>query len=489
MSANLAMPSFPLPLRILVAGESVLDRYVWGTVERVSPEAPIPVLRVQRREERLGNAAFVCANLSSLGAKPALLSLIGEDPNGMLITQLLAALGVDISSVVRDPGRPTIVKERMLGWVMSAQRATQQLLRVDSEDVRPIEPEIEARLLELLETKIAAMDGALVSDLNKGVLTPKLLRVLIEGGRRASKPVIVDPRLSADFSIYRGATALTPNRFEAQRATGLDLSLADNWPRAAAHLIEQLDLDCCLITLDRDGMYLGLRQGGGGHIPTQPRDVYDVVGAGDVVLTTFGLLLAGGADGPTAARIANAAAGVQVSRQGASIISRQDIDCALRYSHRSSENKIVGLQELAVRLEQNRGEGRRICYTNGCFDLFRAGYVHLLEFARSQGDLLVVGLASDSGARRPQRIGQPIYSQEDRTRIVAALAAVDYVTVVDFTQADQAIRLIRPDVLIEGEDYQGNLLADARFVESYGGRVVLAPRLDKRASASTSWCG
>jgi D-beta-D-heptose 7-phosphate kinase/D-beta-D-heptose 1-phosphate adenosyltransferase len=484
MSSEIAIPAAQ-PLRILVVGESVLDRYLWGSVERVSPEAPIPVLRVERREERPGNAAFVCANLVSLGAKPALLSLTGEDLNGSLIVETLQDLGVDTRSVVQDRRRATIVKERMLGWVMSAQRATQQLLRVDSEDVRPLEPEIEARLVDLLEGEIAAMDGALVSDLNKGLLTTKLLRALIDGGRRAGKPVIVDPRLADDLSIYRGATALTPNRFEAQRATGLDLSRPEAWPQAAARLIDQLELDCCLITLDRDGMYVGMRGGEGCHIITQPREVYDVVGAGDVVLTVFGLLMAGGSGALNAARIANVAAGVQVSRQGATIISRSDIERALRYNHQTSAHKIVGFEELAPRLEQHRRAGQRICFTNGCFDLLHAGHVELLEFARAQGDLLVVGLNGDSSVAQLKGAGRPVYPELDRARLLAALTAVDYVILFDHPRAEGIIRLVRPDVLVKGEDYRGQVLDGARFVESYGGRVVLAPLLDGRATSNT----
>jgi len=278
MQSMLELPPLK-PVRILVAGEVVLDRYLWGEVSRISPEAPIPILSVNRREERCGNAAFVCANLAAFGASAVVLSVIGSDANGKVLTAMLDRLGVETHALITDPGRTTIVKERLLGSVQSTHRAIQQLLRVDSEDQRPLDAAIEAALLAQFERELERVDGVLVCDINKGLLSPALLRAIIEGARRRGKPVVIDPRMAEDFSIYRGASALTPNRYETERASGIKLGNPEAWPVAARKLLDDLELDACLVTLDRDGMFLAVNDGTAAHIATVPREVYEVTGA------------------------------------------------------------------------------------------------------------------------------------------------------------------------------------------------------------------
>src|SRR5882757_7895815 len=395
------------PLRVLVAGEVILDRYIWGDVARISPEAPIPILRVQRREEKPGNAGFVMANLRALGAEVSALSVVGADRNGRLLREIFADLGIGTRSILTDPDRPTIVKDRMLGSVQAAHRATQQLLRVDEEDPSVLKPARERELISRLKSELRECDGVLISDIDKGMLTPAVLRALIEGGRARGIPVIVDPRRSEDFSIYRGATALTPNRHETEVATGMRLTDRVAWRSAAETLVRKLDLEACLITLDRDGMYLAERGGADTYIPTTPREVYDVTGAGDVVLTFFGLMTAGGLSFAPAAAIANLAAGIEVGRIGAEIISREDLALALKPAHDGYERKIVSDDELALALERDRRSGRRIVFTNGCFDLMHAGHLQMLGFARAQGDRVVVGLNSDRSVRALKGAGRP----------------------------------------------------------------------------------
>jgi D-beta-D-heptose 7-phosphate kinase/D-beta-D-heptose 1-phosphate adenosyltransferase len=473
------------PVRILVAGEAVLDRYLWGEVTRVSPEAPIQILQVNRREERPGNAAFVCANLAAFGATPTVVTVVGDDINGVQLSNMISGFGVDIQGLVRDPYRPTIVKERLLGSVQSIRRATQQLLRVDNEDSRPLNASVEAEVIARLEHELSGADGALICDINKGMLTPAVLRTLIESARRQGKPVIVDPRMADDFSIYRGASALTPNRYETERATGLRLSEPAGWAPAARKLIDTLELDACLITLDRDGMYLARRGGGGLHITTAPQEVYDVTGAGDVVLAIFGLFLIAGAEVETAAQLANLAAGLEVGKQGAAVISRAELAQALRRAHHGSAGKIVSVGELLPILERRRAEGSRIAFTNGCFDLLHAGHVESLEFARSQGDLLVVGLNDDSSVRLIKGEGRPVYPAADRARILAALEAVDYIVIFDEVRAENIIRAVCPDILVKGEDWEGKTVDGAEYVQKHGGKVVFARMLEGRATTST----
>ena len=340
-------------------------------------------------------------------------------------------------------------------------------------------------MIAQLERELERADGVLVSDINKGLLTPAVLRAIIEGAKRRGKPVIIDPRMAEDFAIYRGASALTPNRYETERASGIKLGDPAAWPVAARKLLEDLDLNACLVTLDRDGMFLAASDGTALHIGTEPREVYDVTGAGDVVLAIFGLFLIAGVDPAVAARLANAAAGLEVGKQGAAVLSRAELTLALQRAHLGSRGKVLGLAELLPALESRRREGLRICFTNGCFDLLHAGHIESLEFARAQGDLLVVGLNSDSSVRQIKGEGRPVYPASDRARILAALEAVDYVVVFDEPRAENIIRAVRPDVLVKGEDWQGKVVDGSEFVQSYGGRVVLAHLLEGRATSQT----
>jgi len=473
------------PLRVLVAGEVILDRYIWGDVSRISPEAPIPILRVQRREEKPGNAGFVMANLRALGADVSALSVVGSDRNGSLLREIFADLGIDTRSVLIDPDRPTIVKDRMLGSVQAAHRATQQLLRVDDEDPRPLKPPRERELISRLKAEIRNCDGVLISDIDKGILTPDVLRALIDGGRARGIPVIVDPRRTEDFSIYRGATALTPNRYETEVATGIRLTDRGAWRKAAETLVRKLGLEACLITLDRDGMYLAERGGKDTYVSTVPREVYDVTGAGDVVLSVFGMFSIAGLGFSSAATIANLAASIEVTRIGTEVITREDLARALSPAHASYERKIHSADELKAALERERRAGRRIAFTNGCFDLIHAGHIQSLAFARAQADVLVVGLNSDRSVRQLKGDGRPVYPAAERARILAALEAVDYVVVFEEARAEKIIRAVRPDVLIKGEDWRGKEVDGQAFVESRGGRVALAPLLGGRSTSAT----
>ena len=475
--AKVELPALK-PLRVLVVGEIILDRYLWGDVSRISPEAPIPVLKVQRREEKPGNAGFVMANLRALGAEVSGLSVVGDDRNGRMLTEILSDLRVDTRAIVVDPNRPTIVKERLLGSVQSAHRGTQQLLRVDDEDSSPLAPAIERELKEHLAQELKRVDGVLISDINKGLLTPSLTAAIIDSARQRKVPVVIDPRLTEDFSLYRGATALTPNRYESEVATGLRLNDRDAWRRAAETMVRKLRLEACLITLDRDGMYLAERGGADTYIPTSPREVYDVTGAGDVVLAVFGLFRIAGLGFSSAAALANLAAGIEVGKLGTEVISRDDLVRALEQKPDRSERKIVSIEEIPALLDRHRRAGHRIVFTNGCFDLLHPGHLQLLGFARSQGDLLVVGLNSDRSVRAIKGDSRPIYPAADRARILAALENVNYVVVFDDPRAEKIIRVVRPDVLVKGEDWRGKTVDGADFLATYGGRVALAPILE-----------
>lgn len=454
---------------ILVAGEVVLDRYVLGEAERISPEAPIPVLRVHGYEERPGNAAFVCASLASLGVAPTLLGVIGADYAGQQLRNLLARSGVNLSALVEDPGRRTILKERLLGSVQSAQRATQQLLRVDHEDSGALSDPVERQLRNHLEAELGRADGILICDIGKGVLTPGLLRALIDGGRRRGKPVVIDPRRADDYSLYRGATALTPNRFETERATGLDLKTKDSWEAAARRLIDNCDLTACLITLDRDGVFVAQQGCSGVHVQTSPREISDVTGAGDVVLAVFGLFLIAGHDPVSAANAANLAAGLEVTKQGATVISRSEFLLALQQAVSGSLRKLLPIEQLLAELDRQRGAGRRICFTYGSFYPLLARHIQLLEFARAQADTLVVGFQGS------ERLRQRKDAASDQARILAGIGAVDYVLPADDSGVESIVRSIRPDILVDSRRPAAKRFPAADFMKDYGGKLLFAP--------------
>ena len=481
---SLAMPELG-PVRVLVVGEVILDRYLHGDVSRISPEAPIPILRVTRREEKPGNAGFVMANLRALGAEVSAASVVGGDRDGQLLREIFGGLEIGMRAMLTDPGRPTTVKARLLGSVQSANRATQQLLRVDEEDSLPLAPALERELIARIKRELSDVHGVLISDINKGLLTLNLLRSVIDGARKRKIPVIVDPRVTDDFSIYRGATAITPNRFETETATGIKMTDRDAWLQAGELLIEKLGLEACLITLDREGMYLVERTAAPTYISTAPREVYDVTGAGDVVLSTFGLFVIGGIGFSSAARLANLAASLEVTRLGTDVISREDLSRALTPQNEHSERKILSQEEIPAALARDRRAGKTIVFTNGCFDLIHAGHLQLLNFARSQGDQLVVGLNSDRSVRALKGEDRPIHPASERARILAAMEPVDYVVIFDDARAEKIVRVVRPDVLVKGEDYRGQTVDGQKFVESYGGSVALAPLLAGKSTSTT----
>ena len=458
MSA-LQLPTFDR-VNILVIGELVLDKYVWGTVERISPEAPVPVIRIRQRELRPGNAAFVCASLRSLGASVSLVSVTGADDEGRALRQMLGRWDVCADDVVEDASRPTIVKQRLLGSVQAAMRGTQQLLRLDEEDSRPLDADVEELVLRSIVRQISKADGILVSDINKGLLTQNIARVLIEGANRQGVPVIIDPRLSDDLSIYRGATALTPNRYEAERATRLRLTHRPSWETASRSMLRDLDLDFCLVTLDREGMFLCERNGTCAHLPTNPLEVYDVTGAGDVALSVFGLCLVAGVQGLAAGRIANIAAGLEVGKQGANIISRDELTSALVVEDHESESKVMLLKDLTKELARHREAGHTVSFTHGLFGALYSEDIRMLQSARSRGNVLVVAIAGDRTDEGVEGTGVTC-SAIDRARLVAAVEAVHYVTIYHDGSVEDVIRVVKPDVLLK-RVVRDNGLSDLR---------------------------
>lgn len=458
--------------RVLVVGDLMLDRYVWGDAARISQEAPVILLHADRREERLGGASSVATMLRALGAKVSLAGMIGADADGHRVRQLLTDLGIEHDAVLTDAGRPTTVKERYIG--RAQQKHPQQILRVDYERRDALDPFAEQELVQRIASEVRRADIVLVSDYDKGVCTPGLLSAVIVEARDCGKRVVADPIRGGDYAKYRGCSAITPNRLEASLATGRPIPTAEAALSAAAHLRDTLELEAAIITLDKDGMALVGRDGVGRLFATRSRQVYDITGAGDMVLSVLGLALASGAGYEVAIRLGNIAGGLEVEKVGVATVTRDEILRDLVERGAGGAAKLVDLPELLSDLDRRRRAGQRVAFTNGCFDVLHAGHVQYLDEARAQADVLVVGLNSDSGVRALKGPSRPVNPQEARAVVLAGLQAVDYVTVFAEPTPTDLIRAIRPDVLVKGADYRKDEVVGAEFVESYGGRVHLA---------------
>jgi len=464
--------------RVLVVGDLVLDRYLLGAVDRISPEAPIQVLRVESETERLGCAGSVAQMVAVLGARTTLVGITGDDDGAARMARLAECAGIDLQTVV-EAGRRTSVKTRHLARSHST---NQQVLRVDEETVGQVGDEAEAALRERLQALLPESDAVLVSDYGKGALTDELLAEVIAAAKAAGTPLVVDPK-GASFARYRGATCITPNRPETLRAVGIAVTGLGQAQLAAERLIEDVELSFALITLDKEGMYLAEAGAEGVHLPTTPREVYDVTGAGDMVVSVLGMALAAGASPREAASLANVAAGLEVEHVGVVPITREEILARLVIGGEGLGFKHVDRAEVAAMAARHRDAGKRIVFTNGCFDILHAGHVRYLSAAKSHGDVLVVGLNSDDSVRRLKGAERPLNTVADRIEVLSALAVVDHVVVFDEDVPTPLIEQVQPDVLVKGMDWKDKGVEGRAFVEARGGRVVL---VDLHEGRSTS---
>ena len=482
--------------RVAVLGDLMLDCYTSGNVERVSPEAPVLVLRVDQREWRLGGAASVAALLRGLDVGVCAVGAYGGGRGGrasQAICRLLGESGIERDGVVMIPDRVTTIKERFIG--RAASRHPHQILRVDEEETRPIGETVEAQLLRPLRVRLEEVNGLLISDYNKGVCTPGLLRSSVDLARDRQLPVIVDPARIADYSRYRGATVLIPNRAEAACATGMEINTPADALAAAQKLSLQTGIPAVIVKLDSDGMVLFETNGTACHFPTRPRAVYDVTGAGDMVLAVVGVCLAAGVPLAEAVELANIAAGLEVERQGVAVVTRDEIRRALQSESDEQEglcrdrtlwrsadvskptgliNKLIaGDVELLNLANQYRRSGKTLVFTNGCFDLLHVGHAAYLRQAAALGDILIVGVNSDASVRRLKGFGRPVIDEQSRSELLAALECVDHVIIFDEDTPCDLLRVLRPDILVKGGTYSVDEVVGREIVESYGGQVCV----------------
>lgn len=470
------------PSRIVLVGDLMLDRYLYGNAERLSPEAPVPVLHYQREELRLGGAGGVAADLAALGAEVRVVGVIGDDENGRQLRGQLQACGAAADWLAQVSDRPTTCKMRLVG--LAQHRHPQQMMRIDIEEQSAIGNSLAGQVL----TQAArALDGAAVlciEDYNKGVLGGDTCQKLIAMARAKGVPVIIDPANIPDYSKYAHATALKLNRIETEKATGLPVTNESQYAAATSTLLEKLDLEAVVITLDKNGAYLATRSGERRWLRTRARQVYDVTGAGDMVLAMIAVARAGGANWEDSVALANVAGGLEVERFGSvPILPREIIDELLSEAH-EHEGKQRTLERLLPELQHHRAAGRKIVFTNGCFDLIHLGHVKYFQFAKRQGDILVVGVNTDSSICKLKGPKRPIINEEDRLGVLEELESIDYLVPFDDDTPLRLIQAIRPDVLVKGADYKKEQVVGWDLVEAAGGRIALAPLIDGRSTSS-----
>ncbi len=462
--------------RVLCVGDVMVDRSLYGDVKRISPEAPVPVVRITRETSELGGAGNVVRNLAALGARCAFVTAVGDDRAGREVVDMLARLSSVEPYLRVSRQRETTVKSRFFSL------DGHHLLRADRETVAAVSREDLADLERAVASQIGEFDAVILSDYGKGVLTGTLAGTAIAAARKAGKPVVVDPK-GADYTRYAGATVITPNRTELAEAMNMPVDGDDAIVAAAQALRKKISAGAVLVTRSGEGMTLVTGEDVR-HLPAETREVADVTGAGDTVVATLTLALAGGAPLPSAARLANLAAGIVVGRHGTAVATPQDIAAACRQSeHTNADQKIGDRTGAIARVMDWRRQGLRVGFTNGCFDLLHPGHISLLRQARGACDRLVVGLNSDASVMRLKGPDRPVQTEAARAAVMASLSPVDLVVIFGEDTPLALIEALRPDVLVKGADYTRAQVVGADVVESYGGRVILA---DVVASHSTT---
>ncbi len=468
--------------KVLVVGDFMLDVYIYGDAMRISPEAPVPVLKVTKNEYRCGGAGSVAADIAALGGTPCCLGVIGDDQNSEILKKKLNEIGADITGLIKAANHPTISKQRLIGLAQHLHR--QQLIRMDYEPTEPLSDELNEAVLQTYKDKLAQADIVCLQDYDKGLLSPALCQEMIQLAGQADKKVLVDPSLTSDYSKYIGATVITPNRKETSAAVGFEITNAETAAKAAEELVHKLKLQAVVITLDKEGAYLRTEDTSQ-IIPTRGRSVYDVTGAGDMVLATLAITLAAGCDYETAVQLSNITGGIEVEKFGTATVTIEEIANEIVSQKRGTSGKVRSIEVLLDELTWHRKGKKTIVFTNGCFDVIHRGHIEYLEFCKSQGDVVVVGLNSDSSVKIIKGPARPINNQHDRAIVLAALEMVDYITLFDEPDPLNLIKKVKPDVLVKGEDWAEKGVVGREFVESLGGKVVLAPLVEGKSSTET----
>lgn len=464
--------------RVLILGDLMLDRFVYGSVERISPEAPIPIMAVERTVDMPGGAANVARNVATLGAQATLIGVVGQDPIADNMRAQFALIPTVRAELIPDPHRPTTIKTRHV-----ADR--QQILRTDIESRAPVDESVATTLLARYRELLAHTDVVILSDYAKGVLCERVSAEAIDAARAAGRMVLVDPK-ARSFQKYRGASVLTPNRHELEVACG-HVCAHDREIEAGARIaMDQARCEAVVVTRGKEGMSIVRRDGATEHIRTVAKEVFDVSGAGDTAVATLGLGLANRAGISDAVRLANAAAGVVVGKYGTASVTTGEIIARLGLTEEGQiSSKHFSLDSVQQLVEHWREQGLRIAFTNGCFDLLHPGHVSLLNQARQAADRLVVGLNSDLSVRRLKGPERPVQGEVARATVLASLKVVDAVVIFGEDTPLKLIEVLAPDVLVKGADYTVDKVVGADLVTQRGGSVLLAELVPEQSTSST----
>ncbi|WP_310438988.1 D-glycero-beta-D-manno-heptose-7-phosphate kinase [Sulfuricurvum sp.] len=441
---------------ILVIGDLMIDHYLWGGCERISPEAPVQVVDIARETTVLGGAGNVINNLITLGARVSVAGVIGDDENGAELRAMLSTIGASSEGLIKQPNRKTSKKSRIIA-------SNQQILRYDKESKESIEVTSEKAIIAYVTNVIDTCDIVILSDYGKGVITDAVALGVITVAKSAGKKVLVDPK-GKDYRKYSGAYLLTPNKKEASEATGIVINDESSLKKALLSLKETCDLECSMITLSEDGIAIydeSMRR-----FPTVAKEVFDVTGAGDTVIASLSFALSCGYTIDEAAPFANHAAAVVVGKIGSATVTLSEIEEYESSLHQStSEMHIKSKEEIYTLAKRLKKEGKKVVFTNGCFDILHVGHVKYLQEAKSYGDVLIVGLNSDSSVRELKGPTRPVNLEEDRAYILAALESVDYVVLFSEETPHELIKNIEPDILVKGGDYEGKSVVGAEFAK------------------------
>lgn len=475
------------PFRLLVVGDFMLDQALLGDAERMSPDAPVPVLAVRDPGATIdtpGGAGNVGVFAAALQGTVECVGVVGDDLEGRLLRAALERAGCATSGMLTDPTRPTTTKRSLVG--RAQHRHPQKMFRIDVESKEPLDDGMQRRLIAHIGQKLDSCDVVCLEDYRKGVCTPELCREVIDLCAKRSIPVLIDPAPIPDYSRYRGATLITPNRSEAERATGSSVDAAhavEGSKAMARQLIASLGLQAVVVTLDKDGAVLQSAGGDATHIPTRARQVYDVTGAGDMVLAVLAGAASNGFDWASAVVLANIAAGMEVEVFGVRPFSLREVHSQVLRETNPAGAKIRQREELLLEVDALRKAGKSVVLTNGCFDILHAGHVGYLREARQLGDVLIVAVNSDASVRALKGESRPVNSQNDRAEVLAALAAVDFVTVFDETTVAPLLRAIRPAIYAKGGDYTKEQVTEFGVVKELGIEMKI---LSHRAGMSST---
>jgi D-beta-D-heptose 7-phosphate kinase / D-beta-D-heptose 1-phosphate adenosyltransferase len=466
----------------IVVGDFMLDQQLYGNANRLSPDAPVPVLHVTKQENQPGGAANLCLDLIAMHGKVHALGVVGSDSDADLLTSALDEHTVITKGIVQDTSRPTTVKRNLIGLAQG--RHAQKMFRVDFESSAAIDQTITEQILKHFDAALPDADFVCIEDYNKGVCTPELCSEIIRRSQIAGKPVYIDPAPIKDYTKYQGATAITPNRTEGELASTLDPSTDDR--SLARSLKDQHNFTTVVLTLDKHGALVDSDDlPEPVSIPTQARAVYDVTGAGDMMLAGLAAARANGLDWIDSVRLANAAAGLEVEIFGVAPIPIERIHHEILSLNADSRGKVRTLNEAMVLAKAAKNDGKSVVFTNGCFDVIHAGHISLLQRSAALGDVLIVAMNDDHSVRGLKGPTRPVNDQENRARVLGALECVDAVVLFNEETPIKLIEGIKPDVLVKGGDYSIETVVGAEFAMQNGGRVELLDLIDGLSTTST----